>query len=730
MTIPNIHNKVFYYGRRDLLICFLLVMSTLAVYWQVQHHDFVNFDDNFYVTENRHVRNGLTPESIVWAFNFSDKENYWHPLTWLSHMLDCTLFGLNPGLHHLINLILHTANCLLLFVVLKLMTGACWRSAFVAMLFALHPVNVDTVAWVAERKNVLSTLFWMLSLLTYVYYARQPNFFKYLLTLLCFALGLLTKPMLVTLPFLLLLLDYWPLGRIQSGPLGVDTNAKAEKSVSGYMKLPVSRLLFEKSFFLILAVIVIVLSTAVLQQQEKLITLESVPMKLRIANALVSYISYIGKMIWPQNLAVLYPYPAKMLPIWQVVGAGLVLILMFVMILRDIRKRPYLTVGWLWYVGTLVPVIGLVQNGVWPAMADRWAYVPLIGIFIMIAWGVPEITARWPHRKIGLAAGAIIYFALLAALACKQVSYWKNSITLFEHTLKATSNNYISHYNLGHALASEGRLDDAIDHYLEALRIKPDCVEARNNLSLALSKQGRLDEAIDHYLEALRIKPDFEKAHYNLGLVFSKQGQADKAVYHYLEALRIKPDYKQAHVNLGVALERQGRIQDAVDHYLEALRIEPEEGTYNNLGNALEKQGRINTAIYHYLQALRINPDYVDAHYNLGIALDKIGRIDKAVHHYSEALRIKPDFAEAHNNLGIVLEKKGRLDEAIVHYLQALRIKPDFDEAHNNLGIALFLKGDAEGAVDHFREALRIKPDHVSANMNLKTILMKPRQDK
>ena len=702
------------------MICFLLVMSTLAVYWQVQHHDFVNYDDDKYVTENRHIQGSFTLEKIAWAFTAKHVGN-WHPLTWLSHMLDYQLFGLNPGRHHLTNLCLHLANTLLVFFFFRKMTGAPWQSGFVAALFALHPLHVSSVAWVSERKDVLSTFWGMLTMWSYLWYVKHPGLNRYLCVSLFLALGLMSKAMLVTLPFVLLLIDYWPLWRWRTEP---------SNRIGSSRQWPVAFYLFlEKIPLIILATTSGVVTLLAEREWGAAISLDVIPIRVRIGNALVSYVNYIVKMIWPSNMAVFYPLNPESLQWWQIAGSCLLLAAISLLALRVVRQRPYFTVGWLWYLGTLIPVIGLVQIGS-QSMADRYTYIPLIGLFVIVAWGVPDLAARWRHREIWLATSATFLLLILMVVSFKQVGYWKNSITLYEHTLKVTSNNYIIHYNLGMALVDEGQVDAAIDHYLQALRIKPDCVEARNNLSLALAKQGRLDEAIDHYLQALRIKPDFEKAHYNLGLAFSKQGQTDKAVYHYLEALRIKPDYKQAHVNLGVALERQGRMQDAVDHYLEALRIEPEEGTYNNLGNALEKQGRINAAIYHYLQALWLNPDYVDAHYNLGIALDKIGRIDKAVHHYSEALRIKPDFAEAHNNLGIVLEKKGRLDEAIVHYLQALRIKPDFDEAHNNLGIALFLKGDTEGAVDHFREALRIKPDHVSANMNLKNILMKPRQDK
>jgi protein O-mannosyl-transferase len=728
--------KAFFIKYRDLWGCLFLVVITLAVYWPVQNYDFVGFDDDIYVTGNPHIQEGLTLKSIVWAFSFSEKKNtYWQPITWLSHALDCQLYGLQPGKHHLTSLMFHMANSLLLFMVFKWMTGAFWRSAFVAALFAIHPINVDSVAWVAERKNVVSTFFWMLTMLTYIYYTKKPVFYRYLLTFLMYVLGLLTKPMLVTLPFVLLLLDYWPLKRFFYRQLSDNgKGGRTKTTTSGFKKFPPFHLILEKIPFFVLSGLSIGLSF--LSVQEKVPLASSVPMDLRIANALVSYVKYIGDMVWPQGLTVFYPYP-RMVPAWETIGAVLILVGVSVFAIRSTKRAPYFIIGWLWFLGTLVPVLGLVQAGLWPAMADRFAYVPLIGLFVVFAWGVPQICQNWSHRTIWISASAIFLLLFLTTVTWKQVGYWKNSITLFEHNLRFTSNNDVAHYNLGNVLDKQGRIEEAVEHYLQVLRVKPDDAKTHNNLGNALDKQGRTEEAIEHYLQALRVKPDGVEAQYNLGNALNKQGRTEEAIEYFLQVLRIKPDLDQAHNSLAIALLSKGNIEGAIDHFRKSLSINPDNtNTKNNLkkalmtqqknslGNALDKQGHTEEAIKHYLQELRIKPETVEAHYNLGNALYKQGRTEEAIKHFLEALRIKPDFDQAHNNLGNALNKQGRTEEAIKHFLEALRIKPDFDQAHNNLAIALFRKGNIEGAIDHFRKALWINPDNINAKNNLKKTLM------
>jgi Flp pilus assembly protein TadD len=680
--------------RLELTVCLFLLVATAAVFWQVRSHDFLNLDDQRYVTENRHVQAGLTRDGIIWAFTTTHAE-FWHPLTWLSHMLDCHLYGLNAGSHHLTNLILHIMSTILLFVVLKRMSGALWKSAFVAALFSLHPLHVESVAWVAERKDVLCTFFWMLTMWTYVRYAERPGPQRYLLVLLTFALGLMSKPMLVTLPFVLLLLDYWPLGRLKLRWRDhvVRSPQTSHHTDPGAKKSAVLALVLEKVPFLALAAAV---SIATLFAQPSGGS-AMLPLKIRIGNAFLSYLSYIAKMLWPQELAAFYPHPAYTLQIWEVIGAAVLLICISVFVIRAVRMRPYLTVGWLWYLGTLVPVIGLVQVGS-HAMADRYTYVPLIGLFLMIAWGVPEIVKRFRPATAVLPVLAGAMLSALTVCTWLQLRHWKNSSALFTHALNVTASNSLAHTNLGVALDSQGRLEEAMSHYREALRIKPHDADAHHNLGVALAKHGRLKEAMSHYREALRSRPDYADAHHNLGVALAKQGRLKEAASHYIEALRIKPDYAKAHNNLGVHLANEGRLKQAVNHYTEALRTKPDYAeAHYNLGNALARQGRPEEAISHYFEALRIKPDYAKVHNNLGAHLASQGNLKEAVNHYTEALRIKPDFAEAHNNLGAHLASQGSFKEAISHFSEALRIKPHDADAHQNLESTMLLMSKSAG---------------------------------
>jgi Flp pilus assembly protein TadD len=604
-------------NRLPRLVYLVLIFVTLVVFHQLPSHDFINLDDDILVYENPHVHGGLNKKGIAWAFTTFEAYNY-HPLTWLSHMLDCQLFGLRPGMHHLTNLLFHLMNTALLLLVLRRMTGTLWRSGFVAALFALHPLHVESVAWVAERKDLLSAFFWLLSMWAYARYTERPGLKRYLPVLLFFSLGLLAKPMVVTLPFVLLLLDFWPLGRMQFHQVDNDSRPLEPK-------VPIFRLVLEKIPLFALAAISIVVTFAAQQEGGALKSLESFPLTTRIANALISYVSYIAKMIWPHNLAVYYPYSGSV-PMWQAAGAGLTLICLTFLLLWTARKRPYLAVGWLWYLGTLVPVIGLVQVGS-QAMADRYTYLPLVGLFIALAWGVPSLFAGWHHRQSILATLATILLLSFTVCTWLQLRHWQNSITLFQHTLQVTTNNHFAHNNLGVALAHDGRLNEAISHYSEALRLKSDASEVHNNLANALAAQGSVDEAIEHYFEALRLEPDYDKAHNNLGNVLASKGKVEEAINHYSEAIKINPDYAGAHYNLANVLAAQGSVDEAIQHYLEALRILPDwAGAHNNLGVSLEKSGKLKEAIDHYHEALRISPDYAKARNNLERAMRLMGK--------------------------------------------------------------------------------------------------------
>jgi hypothetical protein len=475
---------------REWLIVLPLVVATAAVYAPVRQHDFVNFDDASDVTSNRLVQQGLTWEGLRWALTTGEESN-WIPLTRLSHMLVCELFGMNAGAHLLVNVGLHCSNALLVYAVFLALTGAVWPSGFVAALFALHPLHVESVAWVAERKDVLSAFFWLLTMGAYVLYTRRPGWLRYSAVVGCFALGLTAKPMLVTLPFVLLLLDIWPLRRL---PLQTSS-------------VPVlARLVAEKVPLLALAAITSVVAFQVQRDWGAMPTAAQLPWTLRGGNALVSYVRYFGMMVWPVNLAVFYPHPGA-LPLRVVVSAGLMLAGVTAWVMRAARVWPALAVGWLWYVGTLLPVIGLVQVGL-QARADRYTYLPLLGLFVMAAWGLGEWPGRWRWGRVALAGGAVAVILACAAATGRQVAVWQNSVTLFEHALAAGWKSPLAHYNLAHALAQRGRTAAAIAHYRESVRLQPAEPRTHDNLGLLLAEQGRTAEAIAEIREALRLKPD------------------------------------------------------------------------------------------------------------------------------------------------------------------------------------------------------------------------------
>jgi tetratricopeptide (TPR) repeat protein len=548
-------------------------------------------DDDDYVTENRHVQAGWTMESLAWAFT-TRLHRHLHPLTWLSHMTDCQLFGLDAGWHHLSSVFLHMANTLLLFFVFRRMTGALFRSAFVAALFALHPLHVEPVAWVADRKDVLSAFFWMLTIWVYIRYAERPGFTRYVLVLIGFILGLMAKSMVVTLPLVLLLLDYWPLERFEFWPSRREGKSKNRKELHArYQKAAALRLIWEKALFFLIVAACGVVAVVVIQSTFNPNLSRYLPTKLQLAISLVYYASYIGMMLYPINLATPYPDQA-MMPLWQVSGAGLLLLGICFFVIWQRRRYPYLLMGWLWYLITLAPVIGLVRFGP-HKLADRYTYIPLIGLFVIVAWGVPDLLRRWRYRRMALAisTGLLLLGCMMGAWS--QVRHWKDSISLFKHTVHVTADNAMAHNNLGVALSRQGRFKEAIHHYSEALRIKPDYVKAHNNLGLRLAAQGRLTEAIHHYSEALRIQPDYAEAHNNMGAGLAEQGRLEEAVNHFSEALRIQPDYAEAHNNMGAGLAEQGRLEEAIRHFSEALKIKPGyERAQRNLKFSLQVMGK------------------------------------------------------------------------------------------------------------------------------------------
>jgi len=547
-------------------ICLFLAALVWLVFGQTLGHEFVNYDDDVYVSENPAVIHGLNLAGVGWAFTHIVASN-WHPVTMLSHMLDCRLYGLHAGGHHLTNVLLHMTAVILLFLVLREMTGAPWRSAFVAAVFAIHPLRVESVAWVAERKDVLSGVFFMLTLWAYVRYARRPfSLIRYLLLVALFTLGLMSKPMLVTLPFLLLLLDFWPLRRLDN-----------PDHLPEIFSVP-RRLFLEKIPLLALAAAV---GAVTVWSQQNVISLgEQRPLPLRIENAAVACMVYLGQMVYPANLAALYPLPAGHQPLLESWGAALLLALISGGMIAWRRKFPFLLVGWFWYLGMLVPVSGLVQVGL-QAHADRYTYLPQIGLYLLVVWLLAE---RFPRQRTWLSGLAIITIAALAATAHRQTTYWKTSESLWTRTLAVTGQNSTAHNNLGNALFQKGRVEEAVAQYQKTLALQPDHAKAHYNLGNALAQQARLDDAISEFQKALAIQPDQVGVLNNLGTALLRNGQVDEAILQLQKTVALQPDAAAAHNNLGAALFRKGKMDEAIRHFQTALALQPDsDDAPNNL---------------------------------------------------------------------------------------------------------------------------------------------------
>ncbi|HEX5219242.1 MAG TPA: tetratricopeptide repeat protein [Verrucomicrobiae bacterium] len=613
-----------------------LAALVFAAFQPAFDNGFVGYDDPDYVTSNPTVQQGLNWAGIKWAFTSTEAAN-WHPLTWLSHMLDVQMFGLNPAGHHLTSVLLHTLSSVLLFLTLRLMTGATWPSLIVAALFGLHPLRAESVVWVAERKDALSTVFWFLTLLAYAGYAQAPAAGTrkvktcYALTLLSFVCGLMAKPMLVTLPFALLLLDFWPLKRFQQSKL--------------------TSLLLEKVplFLLSLASCVV---TFLVQRTAGAVN-EYMSPGYRLSNAVIALTRYLGKMFWPTDLAFFYPHPNKW-PALLVAGAVVLVAVLSVLAVRLRQRDPALLVGWCWFVGTLIPVIGLVQVGQ-QSIADRYTYIPSVGILIAVIWGMGALASRVPQSStaLGVVAG-------VAALGCliltrQQARVWQSTESLCRHAIAVVPGNYLAHDMLGAALEKRGAITEAMRQHLLALEIKPDYADAYNNLAVALQRQGQPAKAVEHYQRALQLRPRYPEAHFNLAVALENAGQFDNAVTEYSRAVAQRPNYADAHYNLGLLYGRLGQLDKAVVSFQTALRINPNLAeAHNSLGVVYDRMGQLNQAIQHYQQAIMVKPDYPRAHFNLGVALTRIGQLNVAAHAFETALRLKPDYAEARTNLAAV----------------------------------------------------------------------------
>jgi tetratricopeptide (TPR) repeat protein len=628
--------------RRDWWIYAALFLAILAAYGQVYDFQFVNYDDQDYVTENLHVRDGLTASGAAWAFESTEYAN-WLPLTWLSHMLDVQLYGLEAGCHHLTSVAIHALTTLLLFGLLRKITGDRWPSAFVAFVFGLHPLHVESVVWIAERKDVLCGFFYIATLWAYVLWVERPNTLRYTAIIALFACGIMAKPMIVTLPFVALLLDMWPLRRFSK------------------------QAVIEKIPLFALSAAASAIAYVVQQKGGAVSTLAEIPFTLRLENAVVSYLTYAFEFVFPTPLAVFYPFPHAIPASYLIAALGL----LAAITLASLRSLP-VRIGWLWYLGTLVPVIGFVKIGL-QSHADRYTYIPLIGLSIAIAWGIQR---RW--------VGVLV--AIWACATCAgtffQAATWRNSTTLFEHALAVTQGNFVAHNNLGVVLRRAGRHPEALAHFEEALQLWPPYPEAQTNIGEALLTAGRTDDALPHILEALRLDPRLPEAHINLGSIRNKQGRPDLAEAEYRTALELKPSSAEAHDGLGVVLAEANRPEEALKHALAAIALDPDDAdSHYNLGRLYGLTGRPDQAIDQFRETIRLEPTNAEAHFNLGTAYAQKNQLTEAAAEFAAAVHSKPDYANAHFNLGSALAQLDRYDEAIAEFTESLRLNPNMPGA-------------------------------------------------
>jgi protein O-mannosyl-transferase len=658
-----------------ILICLALAAATIVVYEPARHNGFVGFDDNWYVYNNNYIKNGLTRDSIAWAFSFTNQVGQtgnWHPLTSLSHILDVEFFGLEPAGHHFTSIGLHAVNAVLLFLVLQYMTSKPGRSAIVAALFALHPLHVESVAWVSERKDVLSMLFWLLTMLSYAWYARRPNISRYMVTLICFTLGLMAKPMVVTLPFVMLLLDFWPLNRFTAEHAKFLAESRLSEAETAEKKNEINsacfavsavrvwgRLIFEKIPFFVLSAVVCVITQIAQQSTWAVAAQENLPLKARLLNVPLSYVTYIEKMFWPTNLAVFYPHRGLDTPLWLAVMSVVLLVVLTVIALYFWRTRKYPLMGWFWFIGTLIPVIGFVQVGR-QAMADRYTYIPLTGLFIIVVWGICDLLKTVPFRKIILSLSAVAVLLPLSILTWRQEGFWRDDIALYKRATEVVSDNWWAEQLLGNAFAKQGRYEDAANSYKESLKILPGSFEIINDLGYALLQQNKLDEVIDLYQKTLPELPNTGDDPLSIipNTVTPPKPESGK-MYAIIRC------YTEAHFNLGEALSRQERDDEAIKHYAEAIRIRPDYLIARQaLAKSLIMQGRADFAIEQLEKCLLLAPDSIEIRATLATVLLSQNRTDESILQASEIMQLQPDSPMGFYMLARVYQKQGKTADA------------------------------------------------------------------
>jgi tetratricopeptide (TPR) repeat protein len=690
-----------------IAISVALALGTVLLYLPITGNDFVSFDDHQYILDNPHVKAGLTVQGVLWAFRTGYASN-WHPLTWLSHMLDCQVFGLDPTGHHLVNLLLHSANSVLLFLLLLRMTGATWRSGAVAAFFAWHPLHVESVAWASERKDVLSTLFWLLTMLAYVRYVREldkppgpsrdheARLYRGL-ALGCFLLGLMSKPMLVTAPFVLLLLDYWPLRRFTL-PQPRTAADQAEASKSEAVSRPAATLrdlIVEKTPFFILAAAACVVTYAVQSEGGAAATLGIVPVSARIANALVAYARYLKKTVWPAHLAAIYPY-VKHLPAGTVLEAAVVLLAFSIAVVVLGRRRPWLIVGWLWFLGTLVPTIGLVQVGS-QSMADRYMYVPAVGLFIIAVWGAASLLESVPGKSAVLGGLAAVTLGGCMWVTHVQMSYWRNTVALCSRALEVTTNNYIAYNGLGGALDQLGQKDKALALYYKTVATNPRFSDGQYNLGTALIERGDITNGLVHLRAALESDPYHSRAHENLGKALLEQGKVVEAKQHLDLALSLDPDAPENHYNLGTFLLDESHVEEAIGQFQAATELKPDYAdAYDNLGIAFMRLGKVREGLDAFSQAVVLEPKNAQDQFNFGVALLAQNMADGAAACFSQAVKLQPDNPRFHHFLALACEHQLKPADAIAEFRESLRLKPGVPDVMIDLAWVLATTSDAK----------------------------------
>ncbi len=774
-------------SNQSRLVGLSFLFLIIFCYWPIYHAEFINFDDFLYVTHNEYVKEGLAAKSITWAFSSFDLSN-WHPVTMMSHMLDYELFGMNASGHHLMNVLLHAGNTLLLFLALRMMTGALWRSAAVAFLFAMHPLHVESVAWVSERKDVLSTFFMLLSLVAYAHYAKNQSAIKYLLAFLLFVLALMSKPMVVTFPFLLMLLDYWPLRRFNDDHLNNILKSENQKHLWFLIR--------EKIPFLLMSIIVSIVTYIAQAQTGAVSSLSALPLLIRIANSVNAYALYIVHTLFPFNLSIFYPL-VHGIPLWQTVCSACFIVLATYLGWRFRQCYPFYLVGWLWYLGSLVPVIGIVQVGM-QAMADRYTYIPLVGIFMVLAWLLPDMTKHSKGAMLFEGITLLCIALLLTAATRIQAGSWTDTMSVFsradevternilaklqiagqysqmgkqddarnqfEELLRITPTNVTALHNYGMFLVYSNHDDEGIKYLREALRLQPNSITVHNSLAQALWQKGKAEEAEKLLRASLILKPDHPDTHFYLAIVLGKSKERyGESLEHYREAIRIKPNHHRARLGLAITLQLHGQKEEADEHYRQVYRENPYVIAENrfNVGATLAAQNEIEEAIVQYREGLKILPQNVGAQLflaylyqrkgnnddalkqygeilksnpksaaaliGMGTVMADLGKTEDAVHHLTEALRIDPKNVSAHNNLGLIAYRQDRMKEATSHFRMAMTADPRNTEARYNMGLAFEKMGNINGGIAQLERAIEINPDYVKAQEALARLKNKRR---